>query len=99
MRFFMDNADYYKLGFRTTAERAEEIAPTGPTFEKDLERLINKYSQENGSDTPDFILAKYLNDCLTAWNHAVSWREKWYGREPKPVGGIVDPAPSIGTSE
>lgn len=50
------------------------------TFEKELEALLNRFSQENGSDTPDFILAKYLNDCLTAWNHAVVAREKWYGR-------------------
>jgi hypothetical protein len=50
-------------------------------FEKELEHLLNKYSQENGSDTPDFILAKYLTDCLMAWNNSVCWREKWYGRE------------------
>lgn len=56
-------------------------------FEKELESLLNRHSQENGSNTPDFILAKYLNDCLTVWNHAVSAREKWYGREPK----VVDP--------
>lgn len=52
-------------------------------FEKELADLLNKYSQENGSDTPDFILAKYLNDCLTTWNHTVAAREKWCGREPE----------------
>lgn len=55
------------------------------TFEEALQSLINRYSKENGSDTPDFILAKYLADCLAAWNSAVKSREKWYGREPKPV--------------
>jgi hypothetical protein len=55
-------------------------------FEKELEQLLNKYSQENGSDTPDFILAKYLNECLTNWNHAVSAREKWYGRGCQATG-------------
>jgi hypothetical protein len=49
-------------------------------FEQELTKLLNKYSQENGSDTPDFILAKYLNDCLTTWNHAIAARETWYGR-------------------
>ena len=55
------------------------------TFVKELEELVNRHSQENGSDTPDFILAGYLQDCLEAWNRATKWREKWYGREPKPV--------------
>ena len=31
---------------------------------KEIEQAINKYSLENGSDTPDFILAEYLTDCL-----------------------------------
>lgn len=46
-------------------------------FERELARLINKYSQEDGSDTPDFILAEYLSDCLKNWNKATAAREKW----------------------
>lgn len=49
-------------------------------FERELAVLINKHSKENGSDTPDFILAKYLLDCLGAFNRAVDTRENWYGR-------------------
>lgn len=48
------------------------------TFRKDLEQLINFHSKENGSDTPDFILAEYLNDCLEAFDRAVSKRSGWY---------------------
>ena len=48
-------------------------------FEKELEDLINRYSQENGSDTPDFILAKYLCACLEAFNVTTKRRTKWYG--------------------
>ncbi len=51
------------------------------TFEKELKGLINKHSMENGSDTPDFILAKYLRSCLLAFNGATRRRERWYGRE------------------
>ena len=29
-------------------------------FKKELCELLNKYSKENESDTPDFILAEYL---------------------------------------
>lgn len=49
-------------------------------FLSDLERLINKHSMENGSNTPDFILAKYLEACLAAFNASVNRREQWYGR-------------------
>ena len=54
-------------------------------FEKELERLINKYSMENGSDTPDFILAAYLKRCIENFNITVNRREKWYGRDLEPV--------------
>lgn len=63
-------------------------------FRKELERLINKYSMENGSDTPDFILADYLVACLDAFDATVKAREKWYGRVDKPTcveGGIPVP--------
>lgn len=52
---------------------------------KKIEQAINSVSAENGSDTPDFILAKYLTDSLEAFDRAVNWREKWYGRDRKPV--------------
>lgn len=47
-------------------------------FREELEHLINKNSMENGSDTPDFILAEYLNDCLKAFDKAVARRTEWY---------------------
>lgn len=49
------------------------------TFQSELEALINRYSQENGSNTPDFILAEYLAGCLMTFNAAVMARSKWYG--------------------
>lgn len=49
------------------------------SFEKQLETLINKYSKENDSDTPDFILAEYLSDCLQGYNKTVKARDKWFG--------------------
>ena len=47
-------------------------------FRKDLESLINKHSIENGSDTPDFMLAEYLLRCLAAYERVIAQREKWY---------------------
>lgn len=49
-------------------------------FERELESLINRYSQENDSNTPDFILAEHLVMVLAAWNVSVRRREQWYGR-------------------
>lgn len=51
------------------------------TFIKDLEECINRHSQENISNTPDFILAAFLHKCLQAWNEAVQQREEWYQGE------------------
>ena len=50
-------------------------------FRKELEQVINRHSRENGSNTPDFILAVYLVSCLRAFDDAVNCRESWYGRQ------------------
>jgi hypothetical protein len=52
-------------------------------FKVDLKTLINRYSKEGGSDTPDFILADYMDDCLEAYDRAVTRRTEWYTPEPK----------------
>lgn len=50
------------------------------SFRKELEDLINRYSLENGSNTPDFILADYVRDAINTFDKAVMAREMWYGR-------------------
>lgn len=67
------------------------------SFRKDLEQIINRNSMENGSDTPDFLLAEYLQDCLLAFDKAVKARERWYGREPHTLHerlGLSEPIPT-----
>jgi hypothetical protein len=54
------------------------------SFQRELEGLINKYSRENDSNTPDFILAQYIEDCLSSFTKAVQQRETWYGRDSRP---------------
>lgn len=44
-------------------------------FERELKNLINKHSVENSSDTADYILARYLMECLAAFSTAVRSRE------------------------
>ena len=48
-------------------------------FVSELTSLLNRHSKENGSGTPDFILAEYLWGCLSHFNAAVNRREAWYG--------------------
>jgi len=48
------------------------------TFEQELQALLNRYSKENDSDTPDFVLAEYIRDCLLAFNKAVNTRTGYY---------------------
>ena len=43
-------------------------------FKKDLCNLINKHSLENGSETPDHILADYLVSCLKNFNETTVLR-------------------------
>ena len=52
-----------------------------PDLLTELAALVNRYSAENGSDTPDFILAVYLLRCLDAFDESVNARERWYGRK------------------
>jgi len=51
------------------------------SFRQELIELINKHSKENESNTPDFILAQYLLDCLTLFNSTLDSRKKWYERK------------------
>lgn len=55
--------------------------PRVDTFEGELTALINKYSLENLSNTPDFILAYYLKDSLVAWQNAQARRTAWYRKQ------------------
>lgn len=55
-------------------------------FEKDLTALINTYSLENRTNTPDYILAKYLVMTLVCLDHAIGVRDIWYIGAPRRPG-------------
>lgn len=50
-----------------------------PTFEGELRSLLNRFSKENDSGTPDFVLAEYMSNCLTAFNVAIEGRSQFRG--------------------
>ena len=81
----------------TTRTNEAPLAPAhgsadATDFISELHNLINRHSMENASNTPDFILAQYLTNCLRAWNQATQQRETWYGRDARPT------SPPIGDS-
>ncbi len=62
------------------------MAPRPKSFREELTALINSYSKEKESNTPDFILSHFLIGCLNSFGDAVQHREAWYGR-----GGLSAP--------
>lgn len=54
-----------------------------PEFKEELRQLINKHSIENDSQTPDWCIASYLINCLTAMNCVINGRDIWYEDDKK----------------
>ena len=44
-------------------------------FETDIRDAINRHSKENGSNTPDFVLAGYLTACLKNFDYFTRYRD------------------------
>ena len=59
-----------------------EVGKDLEEFEKELAALINKYSLENLSDTPDFILASFMVQAMLNFNHELNARARWYQDVP-----------------
>lgn len=53
------------------------------SLEDDIRWAINKHSREGGSDTPDFVLAEYLTNCLLAFESAIAHRGRFSQGEAK----------------
>jgi hypothetical protein len=51
------------------------------TFRTELENLINEHCMENGSNTPDYVLAQFIDNMLMAFDIAVNSRETHFGRD------------------
>lgn len=51
----------------------------------EIQVALNRHSAENGSNTPDFILADFLMSCLSAFDRTTVSREEW----GKPAEHIV----------
>jgi hypothetical protein len=65
---------------------AESFRAAIAKAEMNLTTLLNRYSRENGSNTPDYILAEHLVRCLDTWNATMAQRTAWYGRPSERPG-------------
>lgn len=68
-------AKAFEEGYRLVDKNEEN-----GSFEKDLRHIINKWSMEGMSNTPDYILAEYLHLCLHNLNGLMLNREAHLGR-------------------
>lgn len=59
-------------------------------LEKKLRDLLNSESREQDSNTPDFILAEFMVNCLDAFELASNKREVWYDVELDPKNRKVE---------
>lgn len=60
------------------------VKPDPPRFEDEIAKVINGFSRENRSNTPDWILANFIERCLVAWEVATCDRDHWYRLAPGP---------------
>lgn len=56
---------------------------------RELSAAVNRACEENGSNTPDFILGGFLGAALEAFHAATRAREQWYGVRLEPGQGRV----------
>ena len=57
---------------------------------RDLAKVVNKYSLEQESQTPDYILAEYMLKSLSDLNRLMRDRDYWYNGNYSALGS-VDP--------
>lgn len=67
--------------------KISEINKAYQTLLDDMEKIINKNCIENGSNTPDFLLANYLIEVLKIGQELIKERDKWYSINPQPAWG------------
>lgn len=68
-----------RVAFGAVSWISSTPVPFAAKLETDLAIALNQHCAENGSNTPDHILAQYLMSCLEAFNRTSRLREHWYG--------------------
>lgn len=76
--------------YNSLLEQFDSIKSTIATSKFDtltsaLTAVLNKFCVDNSCNTPDFILADYLVNCLTTYNRISTWNKKWHSVEGVPA--------------
>lgn len=79
-------------------DEMERIAPAPKNLREALADALNRFCAENGSNSPDFILAEYVASSLIAFDNAVNARERWHGRKVELLD-TADDAPRVEGAE
>ncbi len=77
-----------------TKDEIEVYRQKRAKFGGELRAAINRCCMERGSDTPDFVLATYLIDCLAAYEKAVTITATWKHTEPLLKSALSKPSKS-----
>ena len=76
----LETLKYSWKGIRMSNREDKKIE----NFKHDLAKLINIYSLEAVSNTPDFIIAEYLTNTLLEFDKLMRSRDNWYGYSQRP---------------
>ncbi len=49
-------------------------------FEREVSSLLKRLSIDALYGTPDYLLARFLRECLQTWGGTLKRREEWFGR-------------------
>lgn len=58
-------------------DRIREAHRPVDLFEIRLRQLINELSIDSYAETPDYLLARYLRDCLDSYVTISHWTKQW----------------------
>lgn len=84
-KFYSCKPDIFELSytgpFQVSPEQTEQTESfQDDNFLRELSRVLNRAHAENASNTPDFILAEFVSDCINAFAKVVTARRKWWGQ-------------------
>ena len=64
-----------------------------PKLVADLAHVLNVHCLDNETNTPDFILAEYLVDCIVAYNAIKVRNDEWHGAPNRTLAGNLAQLP------
>jgi hypothetical protein len=71
--------------------RLESARERPKTLAQDIAAVLNRHSMENASNTPDFLLAEYMERAMSAAEIMISRRDAWYGVSLTPGPSVTAP--------